>query len=70
MMGCNNGVAALLKQCGPAVVEIHCIAHRLELSVLDAVKEVSFVETFESSLKAICSFYHRSPKHLREMREI
>ena len=38
--------------------------------MLDAVKEVSFVETFESSLKAIYSFYHRSPKHLREMREV
>ena len=38
-VGVRAGVATRLKDRIPHLVAIHCIAHRLELGVLDAIKE-------------------------------
>lgn len=38
MLGRTRGVAALLKQDVAYMIEIHCVAHRLELGILDAMK--------------------------------
>ena len=39
MVGRRGGVVALLKAEVPHLVDIHCLAHRLELGALDAIKE-------------------------------
>ena len=70
MMGCKNGVAALLKADIPHLVEIHCVAHRLQLSVLDAIRDHSYIIEFEGGLKKLFSFYNKSPKRLRELEEV
>ncbi len=44
MMGSQNGVAALIKEIAPQVVELHCVAHRLELAILDAAKATPFID--------------------------
>lgn len=41
MMGEINGVAGQLKRRVPHIVVLHCVAHKLELAVLDAVKGVA-----------------------------
>ena len=60
MMGHKGGVAALLKADVPHLVEIHCVAHRLQLSVLDAIRDNSYISEFESGLKKLFSFYKAS----------
>ena len=35
-MGCRGGLGVLLKEDIPYLVQIHCVAHKLELGVLDA----------------------------------
>ena len=50
MLGGTRGVAALRKQDVPHMVEIHCVAHRLELGILDAMKQ-------EKKLHAGCEGY-------------
>ena len=70
MMGHKGGVAALLKVDIPHLVEIHCVAHRLQLSVLDAIRDHSYISEFESGLKKLFSFYNKSPKRLGELREV
>ena len=53
MMGCKSGIAALLKADIPHLVEIHCVAHRLQLSVLDAICDHSYITEFEGGLKKL-----------------
>ena len=54
-MGAKSGVAKKINNVvGNNVLVTHCAAHKLELAVLDAVKEVTYLEKFEKSLKQAC----------------
>ena len=75
MMGKINGVAGKLDRRIPYIVILHCVAHKLELAVLDAVKQVPYLKEFDDIVKAIFKMYHRSPKKkerakLKEIGEI
>lgn len=37
--GINSGVGALLRKLQPIIITLHCMAHRLELSLKDAIKK-------------------------------
>lgn len=56
MMGQKTGVAASLKERVPHTVV--CIAHRLELAVLDAVKNVPYLHIFEETMKTAFKMYY------------
>ena len=71
MMGKKGGVMQLLQEkIGRPIVGIHCVAHRLELAVLDAVKTCPYLSRFEDTVKSIFKFYFYSPKRRREVNEI
>ena len=70
MVGEINGVAGQLKRLVPHIVVLHCVAHKLELAVLDAVKGVAYLQKFDDSLKAVFKMYYRSPKKRRELKEV
>jgi hypothetical protein len=70
MMGARNGVKAKLAADYPWVVVIHCIAHKLELGVLDAVKEVPYLKEFEAHLKEVIKLYQFSPKRRRDVAKV
>ena len=70
MIGEKSGVKALLKKDFPVITVIHCVAHKLELSVLDAAKSMPYLQIFEETLKSIFNFYHFSTKRRRELAEI
>ena len=62
-MGVYNGLAACLQdRNGPHVTCTNCINHRLELTILEVRKDEPYVNTFETVVKSIFSFYHYSPK--------
>ena len=62
MLGRRNGLAVLLKQAQPALVEVHCFAHRLELGFKDAVKKSNLYEkTVVTLLMGSYYFYRNSP---------
>lgn len=73
-MGAKNGVARKLSDCvSHPVVITHCVAHRLELGVLDATKKLPYLDHFEQTIKRIYKFYSFSPKrrsHLLSIGEI
>lgn len=54
----------------PQVIELHCVAHRLELAILDAGKATPFIDVFERAVKSVYAFYHRSPKRLQNLEAI
>ncbi|XP_067659505.1 zinc finger protein 862-like [Haliotis asinina] len=70
MMGNRSGVAGKITREAPYVVPVHCVAHKLELSVLDAVMGLLPLKIFEEVLKQIFKFYHNSPQMRRELKTI
>lgn len=61
MLGCKNGVAAHLKRIQPALVAVHCYAHKLELAFKDAIKKVSIdAKVSTCLLQGLYYFYHNS----------
>ena len=63
MMGKKSGVAVQIQKKVPQpVVILHCVAHNLELAVLDAVKTVPYLETFHETIRQVFKFYYHSPK--------
>ena len=53
MLGCHGGVAAKLTKDTLHLVVIHCVAHRLQLAVLDSLKAVPFMQEVEKILRGL-----------------
>ncbi|XP_048246220.1 zinc finger protein 862-like [Haliotis rufescens] len=70
MLGSKGGVAAKICKQAKHVVPVHCVAHKLELAVLDAVKHLPSLSNFEDVLKQVFKFYHYSPKMRRELKTV
>ena len=71
MMGKKSGVAKQLQAIAQhPVCIIHCVAHNLELAVLDAIKQTPYLAIFEETVKSVFKFYFYSPKRRREVNEI
>ena len=69
-VGRLNGVVAKLHVEIPWLLGVHCIAHRLELSVLDALKDEEQLKNVQEMLQGLYKHYHYSPKALRELKEL
>ena len=55
-LGAKNGVAKKLSDSADnKVVVTHCVAHKFELGVLDAVKLVGYLKKIENTLMRICT---------------
>ena len=46
------------------MVEIHCVAHRLELGILDAMKDEKQLKDVKETLQGLYKHYHYSSKAL------
>ena len=55
--GSVNGTAAKILWKIPHAVAVHCVAHNLELGILDSVKNYDYLKEFESTVKGIFKFY-------------
>ncbi|KAK5866218.1 hypothetical protein PBY51_020425 [Eleginops maclovinus] len=69
MLGKNSGVATRLTARYPNLFTWHCMNHRLELVVSDAVDEVQAVNYFKLFLEKIHNLYSQSNKNSRELLE-
>ena len=68
MTGRENGVATRLLSDNPYMLSMHCVAHKLALSCIDATKSVREVGYYEGMLHAIHSYFSRSSKRLEHLR--
>lgn len=68
VMSGHVSVQARIKQKHPAVVYTDCIAHRLELAVLDSIKCDNYLKEFDKRINKI--FYFHSPARRRTLHEI
>ena len=64
-----NGVIALMREKYPWVYFIWCLAHRLELSLKDAIGETCFKSVDEMILR-LYYLYVKSPKKMRKLKEL
>ena len=48
------------------LVSVHCVSHRLQLSIIDALKSAFFSEISEMLLK-LFYLYKNSPKKMRQL---
>jgi hypothetical protein len=53
MLGKNNGLVEKLKRDMPDIISTHCIARKLNLAVLNSIKDVPFVSEIETVVKKI-----------------
>jgi len=68
MTGNKSGVAARFRdKYGGHVTAFHCLAHRLELAVDDALKSVTATNHFQAFVTTLYSLYSQSPKNQREL---
>ena len=69
MSGCQQGVHTKMQEKQPAMSFTHCIAHKLELAVLDSIKSDTNLEKLQSTLSTMFLCYYYSPKKRREIQE-
>ncbi|XP_055497234.1 E3 SUMO-protein ligase KIAA1586-like [Leucoraja erinacea] len=69
MLGKNSGVATRLTARYPNLFTWHCMNHRLELAVNDAVDEVQAVNHFKVFMDKLHNLYSQSNKNSRELME-
>ncbi|XP_059424758.1 E3 SUMO-protein ligase KIAA1586-like [Carassius carassius] len=69
MTGRQSGLITRLKKDYPLLESIHCLAHRLELSVSDALKSVTGCNHFEIFISKLYTLHHQSPKNARQLSE-
>ena len=68
MLGRKAGVVAQLIQKYPKLFAWHCLNHRLELAVGEAVKEVTALNHFKAFVDTVYSLYSQSTKNQRELK--
>lgn len=69
-VGRKNSVKTRFLEERPYIVVTHCVAHRLELGVLSAIKDNDMLTTVKDILLKVHKHYHYSPKALRELKTI
>lgn len=69
MIGWKAGVGTLLKLKYHNIVLWHCLNHRLELAVSDAMKDSNCRNHFRTFLEKLHSVYSTSPKKIRALHE-
>ena len=70
MLGVKSGVGQRLKDQFPGITLWHCLNHRLELAVADAISTVSGFFSIQALFEKIYCVYSRSAKHQRPIKEI
>ncbi|XP_028410502.1 E3 SUMO-protein ligase KIAA1586-like [Dendronephthya gigantea] len=70
LTGKKSGVMELLMNDFPNLITWHCLNHRLELAVEDAISELTGINHFKIFVERLYSIYSQSPKNVRELREV
>lgn len=73
MIGSRAGVATCLKALNPALINVHCICHRLALAASQAAMEVNYLRKVKEVLTTLFHFYSNSAvrtaglEHMQEL---
>ena len=70
MTGRYNGLGVRLKQLNNILIQVHCVAHSLNLAASQASKDIDYLEQYKERLSSIYKFYSNSRKRYDELKEI
>ncbi|XP_067123861.1 E3 SUMO-protein ligase KIAA1586-like [Centruroides vittatus] len=70
MLGKKSGVATRIEQKFPGICIWHCLAHCIQLSLDDVIKDIKVVNHFKHFLNKLYVYYHTSNKHQRELNAV
>ncbi|KAJ4923574.1 hypothetical protein JOQ06_004112 [Pogonophryne albipinna] len=69
MLGVKSGVGKLLQDDFPGIILWHCLNHRLELAVDQALDVTGGTKDFQAFMGSLYSLYSQSPKNMRQLSE-
>ena len=70
MTGRHNGLGVKLKQLNNILIQVQCVAHRLNLAASQASKDIDYLEQYKERLSSIYKFYSNSSKRYDKLKEI
>ena len=70
MLSQQNGVAGLLQRSNTFCVVVHCVCHRLNLAVSQAVKKVTAMNQLQLLLSTIYQHINNSPNRLEKFKNM
>ncbi|XP_067682730.1 E3 SUMO-protein ligase KIAA1586-like [Haliotis asinina] len=70
MTGKRNDVVAQLKRDNPALIDVHCVNHRLQLAVSSAFKSVTEIESVDEMLMGLFKYYHYSTVRSKSLEQM
>ncbi|RMX47054.1 hypothetical protein pdam_00025373 [Pocillopora damicornis] len=70
MTGRHNGLGVKLKQLNNILIQVHCVAHRLNLAASQASKDIDYLERYKGQINSIYKFYSNSDVRYDKLREI
>ena len=71
MSGNWSGVQERFKNIVAGLIYTHCVAHRLELAMLDALElNDSYIQKFDENINSIFKFYYYSPVRRKVLKEM
>ncbi|XP_063951982.1 zinc finger protein 862-like [Lytechinus pictus] len=70
MIGRERGLATLMREKVPWLYNIHCMAHRLELGVMDVIKQHHEMQRITDMLQGMFKTYKASPKSWRDLQRV
>ena len=71
MSGHKSGVQKRLKDIQPGLVYTHCVARRLELAMLNALKlKDDYLHRFDENVNGLFKFYYYSPVRRKELKDM
>lgn len=70
MTGRLNGLGAKLKRRNKHLVQVHCVAHRLNLAVSQAGKSIDYCKQYHGMIHSIYQFYSDSSVRYDKLREL
>ena len=70
MTGRHNGLGVKLKQLNNILIQVHCVAHRLNLAASQASKDIDYLERYREQINSIYKFYSNSSVRYDKLKEI
>ncbi|XP_006164446.1 zinc finger protein 862 isoform X2 [Tupaia chinensis] len=65
----SGGLVAQLQEVVPRLLPVHCVAHRMQLAVVDACGDIDLVRKCDRHIRTVFKFYQSSSKRLSELQE-
>ncbi len=70
MTGRKNGTTGKLLEQNPALINIHCMAHRLALCTSQAANQVTYLKEYQTTVTSIFYYFKHSANRVHKMKEI